>query len=461
MMTIIAPTEPGNIQDSSGKLQRTGFARFLTYVHQMTSTGSAMAAKAAQTPEATTWRFGRVRVPLAIWLPLAIFTLTRLYGFVVIAVAARHQVALPSPDHPGIYQFTAHPVSPGYLGLITNWDGQWYERIATNGYHLPAPGDLDAKDALNAFAFLPLFPTVVGALMALTGLSFGVSATVLNLLAGGAAMVLMFALVERSAGRFAAATTVLFTCSFVAAPLFQAAYSESISLLLVCAILLLLAQRRYSWAVLAVILLSLTRLVIPPLAIVVMVHAFVRFRRRAEDPVARGEAVGMAVLGLVSAASVSLWSTITSAITSGARDTGANRGSVSNAVIVGRFGWFTNAFEHVGWIGVIGLALLVVLFVVVAVSRLTRTWGTEVRTWFAIYPIFLLFVAGVHTGMLRYLLLAFPLALLMVGSPEPGAIPRKRAALVATICVISLALQAPWVSHALVVTKLAGKPWLP
>ena len=134
---------------------------------------------------------------------------------------------------------------------------------------------------------------------------------------------------------------------------------------------------------------------------------------------------------------------------------------MSNAVVVGRFGWFTNAYEHIGWIGVAGLALLVVVFAVVAVSPVTRTWGVEVRTWFAIYPIFLLFVAGVHAGMFRYLLLAFPLGLLLVGSPEPGTIPRKRAVLVVVVSVISLGLQAPWVSHALVVTALAGKPWLP
>ena len=420
-----------------------------------------MAARAAQTSAPMSWRLGRVAVPLSIWLPLAIFSLTRLYGFVIIAIAARYQVALPSLDHPGIYQFTPHPDSPGYLALITNWDGQWYERIATDGYHLPSPGDPRPNDALWAFAFLPAFPAVVGGLMTATGLSFGVCATFLNLVAGGAAMVVMFALVERTAGRFAAAATVLFTNSFVAAPLFQAAYSESISLLLVCTILLLVARRQYGSAVLAVVLLSLTRLVTPPLAIVVLVHAVVRFRGRSQDPVRRWEIFGMTALAVVSAVSVSLWSTITSVITSGVKDTGANRGSISNAVVVGRFGWFTNAYEHIGWIGVIGLALLAVLFLVVALSRLTRSWGVEVRTWFAIYPIFLLFVAGVHTGMLRYVLLAFPLALLMVGSPAPGAIPRKRAALVATVCVISLALQAPWVSHALVVTKLAGNPWLP
>jgi len=425
-----------------------------------------MAARAAQTsaPRSSspmTWRLGRLAIPLSIWLPLAIFILARLYGFVIIAFASRYQVALPSPDHPGIYQFSAHPDSPGYLGLITNWDGQWFERVATNGYHLPAAGDPHGKDALWAFAFLPVFPTLVGAMMAVTGLSFGVCVTIVNVIAGGAAMIVMFVLVERTAGQFAAGVTVLFVNCFVAAPLFQAAYSESIALLLVCTALLLIARRRYGWAVMAVLLLSLTRLVTPPLAVVVGVHAFVRYRNRAKDPIRRGEIVGMAVLAVVSAASVSLWSTITNAITSGVKATGANRGSVSNAVAAGRFGWFTNAYEHIGWIGVIGLALLVVLFVVLALSQLTRRWGLEVRAWFAIYPIFLLFVAGVHTGMLRYLLLAFPLGLLMIGSTEPGVIPRKRAALVGAVCAVSLALQIPWVVNALVVTQFAGKPWLP
>ena len=426
-----------------------------------------MAANAAQTSappsrrSGRAIRFGRVAIPLSIWLPLTIFALTRIYGFVVIVLASRYQVALPSPDHPGIYQFTPHPDSPGYLGLITNWDGQWYERIATNGYHLPLAGDPNGKDALKAFAFLPMFPTVVGAMMTVTGLSFGVCATIMNLVAGGAAMVVMFALVERTAGRFAATVAVLFTNCFLAAPLFQAAYSESIALLLVCTVLLLIARRHYGLAVAAVILLSLTRLVTPPLAIVVIVHAVVRYRGRAQDPIRRAEIAAMAVLVVVSAASVSLWSSITNAITSGVKATGANRGSVTNAVVAGRFGWFTNAYEHLGLIGVGGVALLVVLFVVLALSPLSRTWGTEVRTWFAIYPIFLLFVAGVHAGVFRYMLLAFPLALLMIGSPEPGSIPRKRAALVVAVCVVSLALQVPWVSHALVVTQLAGKPWLP
>jgi len=284
---------------------------------------------------------------------------------------------------------------------------------------------------------------------------------VVNLAAGAAAMVVMFALIERTAGWFVATAAVLFTCCSVAAPLFQAAYSESISLLLVCTVLLLVARRHYAWAVPVVVLLSLTRLVTPPLAVVVIVHAVLRFRNRGQDPIRRTEAVWMAVLAVVSATSVTLWSTITSALTSGVKVTGASRGNVSDAVAVGRFGWFTNAYEHIGWIGVVGLGLLVVLLVVLALSPLTRTWGVEVRTWFAIYPIFLLFVAGVHTGMFRYLLLAFPLALLLVGSPQPGTIPHKRATLVVVVSLIGLVLQAPWVSHALVVTPLAGKPWLP
>ncbi len=430
----------------------------------MTATAGPAQNAAPATDQASgpaTLRLGRLRVRLSVWLPLSIFALTRLYGFLVITVAARGQLALPSPAHPGIYQFTAHPDSPGYLALITNWDGQWYERIATLGYHLPAAGAPGAKDTLWTFAFLPVFPLLIGAVMAVTGLSFAVSVTIVNLVAGGAAMVVMFALLERSAGRFVAAAAVLLTCSFVAAPLFQAAYSESLSLLLVCTVLLLVARRRYGWAVLVVLLLSLTRQVTPPLAVVVLVHAFLRYRHRAQDPIRRSEAVGMAVLAVVSAGSVSLWSRLTSVITSGVKATGADRGNVSSVLGRGRFGWFTNAYEHIGWIGVAGLVLLVVLLVGLAFSPLTRTWGVEVRTWFAIYPVFLLFVAGVHTGMLRYLLLGFPLALLVVGSPPPDTIPRRRAALVVVVSLVGLALQIPWVSQALVVTRLAGKPWLP
>jgi len=412
-------------------------------------------------PAPATLHLGRVTIPLSIWLPLAIFALTRLYGFVVIALAARGQVALPSPEHPGVYQFSAHPSSPGYLGLITNWDGQWYERIATLGYQLPAAGDAGAKDALWTYNFLPGFPLLVGAMMGATGLSFAVCVTLVNLVAGGAAMVVMFTLVERTAGWFVASAAVLFTCCFVSAPLFQAAYTESISLLLVSTVLLLVARRRYAWALPFVVLLSLTRLVTPPLAIVVLVHAGLRFRNRAQEPIRRSEALWMATLAVLSGASVSLWPAITSAVTSQVKTVGADRGRVSNAVASGRFGWFTNAYEHIGWIGVTGLALLVVLFVALALSPLARTWGVEVRTWFAIYPIYLLFVAGVHTGVFRYLMLAFPLALLMVGSPVPGSVPRKRGALVLTVCLLSLLLQIPWVSSALVVTPLAGKPWLP
>jgi hypothetical protein len=424
-----------------------------------------LTAGSAQTPAPTTrgeWRVGPVRIRLSIWLPLAIFGVTRLYGFVLIALASRQQVALPSPQHPGIYQFSAHPAAPGYLALITNWDGQWYERIATLGYHLPAAGAgaSAANDALWTYNFLPGFPMAVGALMAVTGLSFAVCVTVVNLVAGGAAMVVMFTLVERTAGWFVAGAAVLLTCCFVAAPLFQAAYSESITLLLVCTVLLLIARRRYAWAVPVVVLLSLTRAVTPPLAIVVLVHALLRFRNRSKDPVRQGQALWMTVLALVSALSVLVWPTFTSAITGSLKSTGTKR-SVSNAVVTGRFGWFTNSYEHIGWIGVAGLALLVILLVALALSPLTRTWGVEVRTWFAIYPIYLLFVVGVHTGVFRYLLLAFPMALLIVGSPPPGTIPRKRAALVVLVSVVGLALQIPWVSHALVVTQLAGKPWLP
>jgi hypothetical protein len=53
------------------------------------------------------------------------------------------------------------------------------------------------------------------------------------------------------------------------------------------------------------------------------------------------------------------------------------------------------------------------------------------------------------------------LPLLLIGNPRPGVITRKQAAVVVLVSVVGLALQVPWVTHALVVTSLAGKPWLP
>jgi hypothetical protein len=75
--------------------------------------------------------------------------------------------------------------------------------------------------------------------MRISGLGFMVVAPTLSALLGAAAVTVMFRLVNQTSGRFVASATVLLTCTYMAAPAMQIAYTESLALLLVCTALLL------------------------------------------------------------------------------------------------------------------------------------------------------------------------------------------------------------------------------
>jgi hypothetical protein len=91
---------------------------------------------------------------------------------------------------------------------------------------------------------------MVRALMWATGLGFGVSATILNLLAGSVTMLLLYRLLEPYAGRFVAGSAVALLSTFVSAPVLQLAYKDGFALMLIVLAMLLIARHRYctrSW----------------------------------------------------------------------------------------------------------------------------------------------------------------------------------------------------------------------
>jgi hypothetical protein len=70
-----------------------------------------------------------------VWFPLTVYAMTRLIDLVLILVAARHQIATP-PRATGLVVYTIwepSPASPGYGSVASNWDGQWYFNIASDG----------------------------------------------------------------------------------------------------------------------------------------------------------------------------------------------------------------------------------------------------------------------------------------------------------------------------------------
>jgi hypothetical protein len=400
------------------------------------------------------------RIPFRFWFPIAIFATGRLVNVIMISLAARHQVALVDTI-PGYYVNTPSPASPGYLSVITNWDGQWYERIAIRGYGEPSSLSYGGASAEgHAWAFPPLFPLAAAAIMGLTGLGFGAAATVLNLIAGAAAMVMIFRLVERTAGRFVASALVAMTCAFISAPLLQIAYSESLALAFLSAALLLIQRGRYGFALIAVTALALTRLITPPLAVVIAAHAWSRYRRRAQSPVRWTEIAGMLGVALISLGGLSLWSFIATGWLSASPGTDASRGTVSGLAGTS-LGWFGAMYRTQGVAGA-GLLLVVVLLLVrLAYDSRAKNWGTEIRAWYWAYPAYILVGAGVHPGMLRYLLLAFPVLLTVVGSPDRQTVPRGRLALVVLVCCVGIGLQWFWIDHALIMHQGRVTPWMP
>lgn len=394
---------------------------------------------------------------MSIWLPLVIFAATRTFDFVVLVVVSKGQPALPL-NFSLLFIQSPMPASPGYLGVITNWDGQWYKSIAIDGYQLVSGGQGDSTKSW-AWAFLPIFPMTVRGFMWLTGIGFAEAASVVNFIAGGAAMVVMYKLLEGPGGRFLAASCVALTCTFISAPILQAAYSESFALLTVCCALLMIRLRRYGWAMVATVLLAFTRLITPPLTIVVAIHAVDRFRRRREDPLSTPEWAWLVALGLVSVPGVWLWSSFVKILYGSG--TGAStrwQGIAEHRTL----GWYSELYTIIGWTGTAFLVLASITLVLFSMSpRMTGSWGLEVRTWLSAYPMFILAATPVTSGFYRYLLLAFPMPLLVMSGPSARRFSRSRLGILIAVCLVGLILQILWVKYAFVLDSTPEDVYVP
>src|SRR5690349_267408 len=198
-----------------------------------------------------------------VWLPLAIFLFSRLVGGLVLLAMADQQI--PRVDQSTMHVVDSAPADPGYLDLISNWDGQWYQDVVEHGY----PRELPREDGVvqqNNWAFYPLYPALVRAVMVVTTLPFGAAASLVSILAAAGAMVVLYRMLESRVGRFNASMTVLALSLSPAAIILQTAYTEGVALLILVGCLALLARRRYlAFAGLSVAL-ALTRPIALPLA---------------------------------------------------------------------------------------------------------------------------------------------------------------------------------------------------
>ncbi len=389
-------------------------------------------------------------------LPLAIFLVTRVVEGALLIVMARHQLPEPA-DYGRPVPIVSDPAS--YSHVIANWDGQQYRVIAEHGY----PGTLPQRDGhveQNSWAFYPLYPALVRLLM-LTHLSFGWAATGVSIVCGAVAMCLLFKLLERSQGRFGASLTVLALCTFASAITFQAAYTESLALLLVVLALMALQRRRYLAVVGVGVALSLTRPIVPALALVVLIHCVSRWRSREVDPFPPRDAFRVIAAAAVMVPLFLLWPAIAGVVT-----------GVPNAyletqqawVLDGSHGWpsWLAVILGGGRMGQMDLAVLVMvvglLWLYVLARRPAALWGPELRAWALAYPTYLLVATRPTTSIFRYAMLA-----VVLWWPVPEVALRRwpragRVVLSACIATLGLASQVVWLRWFFVLTPATISP---
>lgn len=357
---------------------------------------------------------------------LLVYALSRVVTTTVLACFAVVQARETGTAVPDLFTFAA------------NWDGQWYWLIAVAGYPTELPVDEFGHVSENAWAFMPVYPMLLG-MFARLGLPFPVLAVVLSVLAGALAALLLERLL-RGAGMDAASALfgVVLLCTAPLSPMFQVAYAEALGLALLFLALLLVQRRRFGLLLPVVVVLALTRPAGLAFALFLLLYLGVRLLRwrRAPGvhPLPVREFAGIVAAGLTSFAMGFAWPGIAWAVTgsiSAYTDTELawRAGYVGHGELVPFAGWFEGIAFWMRFLGASAGAAMPLAVATVVVSTLLfagfllspwgRRLGVDLRLWLVGYLVYLMAVFFPQSSTWRLLL---PLA------PALGAfaVPRSR-----------------------------------
>ncbi|MFG1602483.1 hypothetical protein [Actinoplanes sp. NPDC049265] len=166
---------------------------------------------------------------------------------------------------------------------LLEWDGGWFERVATNGYpHGYTYGDNGAL-AANELAFFPVYPMLIRLVMAF-GAGSGPAALAVAWLASAGAAVALHLLGTTLHGRRAGWALVAICTTAPVSVVLSMAYSEGLFLALVAG-MLVATHRQVWWAAgLLGLAASLTRPTGAAAAVALAVAAVMAFRRHGWKP---------------------------------------------------------------------------------------------------------------------------------------------------------------------------------
>lgn len=380
-------------------------------------------------------------------MPLGIFLLSRVVDAALILLVARRQVDASVLDPSMPMPTLVDPAS--YSHVIANWDGQWYRSIVEHGYpqHLPMKNGVVQE---NAWAFYPMFPGLVWVLTAI-GLSFGAAASVVSVTAGAAAMCVLYRLLRSHCSDYLAALTILVVCFAPAAPIFQAAYSDSLGLLLLAVALTCVERRRHGWLLVVGLLLAFTRPITLPLVVVTGFELVRRWRRRETDPFPLRERWQLGGVTVALVAFTGLWPAVAGLVVGDlsaySRTQHAWRVDVAGA---GADTWLSSLLH-----GGTALRWFFVILVVAgscAIAVRSRHWTSGIRVWTAVYPLFILASTPVTFSVFRYALMVGPAWWPFGRFDGRGVSMRVRLALLAVLALGGIVMQLLWLDWYFVIT---------
>ncbi|WP_308159931.1 hypothetical protein [Arthrobacter sp. ISL-5] len=378
----------------------------------------------------------------------AIYVCARLLSACIFMSAALHQGVNPW-----------FPAKPDYWNFINIWDARWYGEAIAGGYPSQLPADDAGNIQENTWAFYPLFPALGRMLSGVSGMSPAAALTLIAMLAGLAASLVIYALFRHRAAHGTALWGVAFVATFPVSPVLQVPYAESLNILLLASALLLVVRRQYLWAIPVVAAMCLSRPTGVPFAAMAGIlflyraaEAWRHSRNKAAEA-AEGAAVperpqrfhsrtelwSLAALTAASGAAALLWPTIAWATTGDIEAYTKTETVWRGHDLVPFKPWFDTGVLLFGPVlGIVAPFVFVAIFALLMMSRPVLRLGTELRLWCVCYMGYLVVFLHPQTSTFRMLLPLFPLAL------AAALVSRSRAYRGAVVTMFVL-LQIVWV----------------
>ena len=335
---------------------------------------------------------------------LAVYLLSRVYSSALLGGMFALATALRWP-------FASVRSNPSFFTFSGSWDAWFYRSIAEHGYPAAVPLDASGHVLPNPWAFLPVFPMLERALTAATGLTTYAAGTVIAVVAGAGASLVLERLVAPHVGERRALWVVALFAFGPTAFLLQVAYAESLFLVLVFAALLALQRGRYLVAAPLTVIAAFTRPGALAIPVALAAQFALQWYRDRRVPPRPGRAVTATVV-MVAAGLV--WPVIADLAT-------GRHGTYLDTELSWWTGWvgrpafvpFTPWFLMGGqWLGTAGLTLVVVVIGTTAFWMLRgspRALGTTIRSYGAAYALYLFAVFLPQFSLPRLLMPLAPL----------------------------------------------------